>query len=66
MLHTMTNSMKNNIGCCGNMYRGPELAYGGEWEDEDREDFPEVVTVQLKKQQGVASRTSRPLDEICN
>lgn len=52
MLHTMTNSMKNNIGCCGNMYRGPELAYGGEWEDEDREDFPEVVTVQLKKTTG--------------
>lgn len=30
------------------MYRGPELASGGEWEDEDREDFTEDVTVQLK------------------
>lgn len=31
------------------MYREPELTCGGEWEEENGEDFPEEVTFQLKK-----------------
>lgn len=31
------------------MYQEPELTYGGEWGEENREDFPGEVTFHLKR-----------------
>lgn len=45
----MTNSMKNNTRSRGPEDEGPELAYGGDWEEGGRKDLPGEVTCQLKK-----------------